>query len=496
MAHAHGPIPMPLEAINIILDKQFPKKIDVINKDFTDFPPIESDINALNSKERSTRSDAYKRLIARGDEATPDIILRISDSETSLLVKKQLISLLGRIKTPGTDKDIIAFTEVLRGLDEEVRKLTLKTVYFQTFRSLSKYSDTSAAINYANTLLNDKNIDPVIHAQALFFLADQNAQDAEEWLNIYNMSNISIDEQYALKYLGGKIGTKSSVQETINFLLNLPKSQNNYKYETHKLLDNLTHTVDAEELRTIISAIKKNNARFTTDRKINSYPLLSDLYSGDDKDRSLAALALLNGWSNDKNSTSESLKYMISINDTEPYINLWKLHHPVLMRLVSHLGYTISFDGNLAKFIETPEPYSYQTPKPELLVESLIDSFKNNDINSFISSLFPDEHTFESINQDVLNKSKKSNIDELYRKFKTSTIDGWSDIIKKASIADLKWTEIKYKSENRILIGINGAHISKITIHIEGNSEKYKITLENCILFNNKWYVLSGMKWS
>jgi len=140
-----------------------------------------------------------------------------------------LIHLLGLIKTPGTDKDIIAFTEMLRGLDKDVRKLKLKTVYFQAFRSLSKYSDTSAAIDYANTLLNDNNIDPVIQAQALFFLADQNAQDAEEWVNIYNKTNISIDEEYALKYLSGKIGTQSGIQETIHFLLNLPKSKNNYK---------------------------------------------------------------------------------------------------------------------------------------------------------------------------------------------------------------------------------------------------------------------------
>ena len=85
MAQAHGPIPMPLEAINNILDKQFPKKTDEIDKDFTDFPSIISDINALNSKERNTHSDAYKRLIARGDEVTPEIILRIYDSETSVV---------------------------------------------------------------------------------------------------------------------------------------------------------------------------------------------------------------------------------------------------------------------------------------------------------------------------------------------------------------------------------------------------------------------------
>jgi len=311
MVQAHGPIPIPLEAINKMLDKQLPKKTDSIDNNLTDFPSIASDINSLSSKERNTRTDAYKRLIARGDEATPDILLRISDTKTNLLEKKRLIILLGRIKTPRTDKDIIAFTENLRFLDKGVRKLKLKIVYFQAFRSLSKYSDTSVAIDYANSLLNDKSIDPVIHAQALFFLAEHNAQDSQKWIKVYNKNNISIDEQYSLKYLTAKIGTKSGIQETVNFLLNLPKSQKNYKYETHKLLDSLTRTVNADELRTIVSAIKKNNARFTTDRKINSYPLLSDLYTGKEKYKESAALALLGNWSNDKNSTIESLKYMI-----------------------------------------------------------------------------------------------------------------------------------------------------------------------------------------
>lgn len=494
MAHAYGP--MPLEAINKILDKQFPKKTDEIYEDITDFPSIESDINTLSSKERRARSDAYKRLIARGDVATPDIILKISDSDTSLLKKMRLINLLGRIKTPGTDKDIIAFTEMLRGLDKDVRKLKLKTVYFQAFRSLSKYKGTSAAIDYANTLLEDKEINPVIHAQAVFFLADQNVKEAEKWGNAYSNKNISIDEQYALRYLDVKIGTESGIQKTINFLLNLPKSKNNYKYETHKLLNSLAHIVNANKMQGIISSIKSNNSRFTTDKKINSYPLLSALYNGEDKDRQKAALALLNGWSNDKKATLESLKYMISINDATPYINLWKLHHPVLIKLASNFGYIINFDGDLAKFIETPEHYNYQTPKPNNLVESLIKSFKNKDITSFKSSLFPDIHTFESINQDAQNKSEKQNIDELYYKFKNSAIDSWSNIIKKASLAELNWTDISYKSENEIFVGINGSHISKIIIYIEEDNKKHTIVLEGCILFNSKWYVLSGMKWS
>ena len=84
----------------------------------------------------------------------------------------------------------------------------------------------------------------------------------------------------------------------------------------------------------------------------------------------------------------------------------------------------------------------------------------------------------------------------LYSDFKTNAINNWSDIIKKTSLADLNWTDVKYKSENRILVGINGAHISKTTIYIEEGNKKHTLVLENCILFNNKWYVLTGMKWS
>ena len=495
IAQAHGPIPMPLEAINKILDKQFPQ-YDANDNTLTDLPPIESDLLALNSKDRNTRSDAYKRLLARGDNATPEIIKKINTPDTVLLERKRLIHLLGLIKTPGTDKNIIEFTEFLRGLDTDVRKLKIKTVYFQAFRALEKYDDTSAAIEYANKLLDDENIDPIIHSQALFFLVDQDTNIADKWVRIYNNKDNSIDEQYALAYAAVKTGTEAGIKETKDFLFYLPKSQSNYQYETRKILSALIRNVDADELQIIIKAIKKDNARFLTDRKINSYPLLADLYSGQDKDRKIAALALLGNWSKDKNATIESLEYMISINDTAPYINLWKLHHPVLIRFVNHLGYTISFDGNIANFIEAPDSYIYKTPIPDLLVESLIDSFKNNNINSFKASLFPDERTFELINEDTQNNRKKQNIDELYDKFKASAIKNWSNIIKKASLADLNWDDIKYKTENRVLVGINGAHISKTTIHIEGNNKKYEIILESCVLFNNKWYFLSGMKWS
>lgn len=485
---------MPLETVNKIIDKKISKKIEVINNDFSDFPSIISDINALNSKERNTRSDARKRLTARGDEVAPDILLRIADTEATLLEKKRLISILGFISTPGTDKDIIEFAEMLRGLDEDVRKLKLKTVYFQSFRYLSKYDDTSAAIEYANKLLSYKGLDPDIYAQALFFLADQNIQEAKEWADIYNRNNISTDEKYALAYIGSKIGTRSGIQETINFLLNLPKSNNNYKYEIHKLLDSLTHTVDADELREIIRAIKKNYGRMSTDRKVNSYPLLSELYNGDEKERSKAALELLNGWMYYKDSTFESLKYMISINDTEPYINLWKLHSPVLVRFVNSLGYTIGFDNNIAMFIETPESYSYHIPDISVLVTSLMESFKNNDINSFKALLLPNEYAFELTTQDILSKSNKKDIDDLYRKFKTSVIDNWVEVIRKASSAGLNWTNIVYESKSIVLVG-NGGLISRTTIHIEGSNKIHTIILENCVLFDNKWYVLSGMKW-
>jgi len=167
----------------------------------------------------------------------------------------------------------------------------------------------------------------------------------------------------------------------------------------------------------------------------------------------------------------------------------------VLIRFVNHLGYTISFDGNAAKFVKIPEYYSYQTPNPALLVDSLIDSFKNNDKKKFKSSLLPDVQTFKSINKGQQNKSGKENIDELYGQFRTNAINSWLNIIKKASLADINWADVNYRSQNRILVGINGVHILKTTIHIEKDNKKYTILLDGCILFNKKWYVLSGMKW-
>ena len=492
MVHAHGPIPIPIEAVNKMLDRTLPIMTDPVAKDNTNFPPIADDFNALASKDGRVRLDAYKRLIARGDKATPEIIRRMSDPNISLLEKKRLVNLLGIIKTPGSEKNIIEFTEELRGLDENVRKLKLKIIYHQTFRALSKYKDTSKAIDYANTLLNDKTIDPVVHARALFFLADQNVPGAKKWIDIFNKKNIHIDVQYAILYLGGKLGIDSNTQETINFLKNMPKSQKNYRHETHLLLGNLTHTVPAEELRNIIKIIKNNNARFIADRKINSFPLFSELYIGEKEQRTKAALALLNGWNKNHTATIESLKFMISINDASPYINLWKLHHPALIRYVAHLGYIIDLNSSSIGFIKKPDSFSIKTPEPDNLVRSLLDSFINGDIDSFKSSLLLNKDLFKVANQ---NGSKKDKTKSFSKKYRSNAISAWRTIYDKSSSGKFKWSNIEYKSyENRILIGINGTHLSTIKILFEENNKTHKILLENCILIDNKWFILSGIK--
>ena len=260
-------------------------------------------------------------------------------------------------------------------------------------------------------------------------------------------------------------------------------------------MNSLTNTVSADKLHTIISVIKKNNARFTTDKKINSYPALSNLYNGDDKQREKSALQLLGNWSKDKEAAVESLKHMIEINDAKPYVVLWKLHHPVLRRYANHLGYAISTENNTPMFVKTSNDESIKVPDTEVLVNSLINTFVRNDINLFKSSLL-DKNILELMDTGIKKPSYKNKTEERYKKLSDNSINSWKKVYNKAKENGFEWNNINIiSSVNNILVNINGVHIATIDLILEANEKQYSMVLENCILFDGQWYSLTGIKW-
>lgn len=498
---------IPLEAVNEYLDKlllkksdhdqQLHKKIDAIAKDISNFPPIENDFNALNSKDNRLRSDAAARIAARGDAASPYIVQMMASPKVSLREKKHLCILLAFINTPGTEANIIDFAEMVRGLDENARQIPLRLAFHDVFRWLSKYNDTSTAIDYANKLLGDKSIDHAIHEQALLFLADHDVKSAKKWAALYNTDIDHDDLQYAVLYLCGKYGLNSNTQETIEFLVNSHSRKKSHKSQTYLLFDNLVQTVPANQLREIIKTMRGQDARFLADDRIDLYPVLSELYRGDDEQRADAALKILSGdLTTNPDVAIESLEYMISLNDAAPYIDPWKLHNPVLRRFVAHLGYTIDLDANPPGFVKAADSYALQTPKPDGLVRLLLTSFVNNDVELFSSSVFPDMHIFAKTIEDVQGYFKEDRLDESYHEYKSNAINKWRAIYKMSSRGGFDWSDVEYKShENSVYIGSKGTHFSTLEIDFEENGKTHTVVLGNCILYENKWYFLSRINW-
>ena len=492
LVRAHGPIPIPLEGVIKTIDRQLPSKISSIKIDNSNFPSIATDLDSLNNKDKKISFPAYKRLITRGDKSTPEIVKRIQDADTSLLEKKHLINLLGRLKTPGADKIIINFTEKLRKLDKKTRRLSLQTLYYQTFRTLSNFDDKTEVIAYANTLLDNKKIEPAIHAQALEFLANEEVKSATAWIDIYK-DNDNIDIQYAALYLGGKLSIESAIDETITFLKNKPKSKKSYKREVHLLLSNLVHFVKPEDLHELIKVIKKNDARFLADKKFKTYPILSMLYTGNNEQRTKAAQASLALWSSNKKAIIASLEHMIKINDATPYITPWKLHHPVLRRYLHHLGYAIKTNKNDAKFIKTDNDKIIKEPDTESVSKLLVNSFIGNDIDLFESSILINKNILNLIKQNRNDPNK--NMDAIYKSLIANTISKWKSIYKKGETIGLNWRNVKYiSSKGNILVNIDGSLMSSITITIKEKNNQHTLFLEQCILFDNHWYSLGSMK--
>jgi len=492
LGHTHGAIPIPLDAVNKILDAQFPQKKTLTAADVSSFPPIGVDLDAVGRGDRQSSKQAYQRLMARGDEIIPKLVSRLTDPEVSLAEKMRLFFLLGSMRSPGTERDIIAFAELLRGLGEEDRGIGLKPLYFQTFRVLAKFKDKTVGVDYALALIADENLESVVRAQAVFFLADRDAQQAKALLEVNNYKDVGIDEQYALIYLGGRLGTDSNIERSVNFLLNLPKSQKRHKYETHKLLNDLTRVIDADEMGAITSAVKKQNSGFSSDRRIDSYPLLAKLYHSEGKQRQEAALALFNGWSRDRSAAIQSLQFMITENDARPYVQLWRFHNPALLRILQNLGLVIDSRGENAVFATAASSYRYQMADPGILVKSLMTALTNNDIDSFVTSRMMGKGLFAAVNPGM----DKKKLNELYDEFRQGITKGWRAFYDKSLLDGVIWPELEYKSyEIDVLVGLKGEHLSTITIHLEDHDQSYNLLLRPCLLFDGRWYVASGLEW-
>ena len=494
LARAHGPIPVPLEGVIKLIDRQLPKKIDPVDKNLSDFPPIADDLDDLDSKDKNIYLKAFQRLQARGNAVIPEFTHQLSNPDLNLSKKKRLSYILSRLKIPGTEKIIIDFTEELRNLDDETRKLNLKILYYQTFRSLSGYDDISASINYANTLLDNKKINPVIHAQALEFLANEKVKSATAWIDIYKDNN-NIDIQYAALYLGGRLSNESTTEETITFLKNMPKSKESYKREVHLLLSNLVRFINPEEILDLIKTIKKNDGRFIADEKLNAYPILSMLYTGNNEQRTKAAQASLTLWSSNKEAVIESLEHMVEGRDATPYITLWKLHHPILRRYLHHMGYAIKVNENTAEFIKSSNDDIIKMPDSELLAQSLLDSFINNDIDLFKSSIMMNKNILKLTRQNRSGSNDDKKMDSYYNSVITHALSEWKSIYKKGEATDFNWGDVKFlSSKSDVFVNIDGSLISTITVLFEENNQQHTLLLEQCFLFDNHWYSFGSIK--
>lgn len=488
--HAHGAMPVPLALVDRLLDSQLSGATAVAAGDPSTWPSIAEEMKALGSGDLQAMPAAYNRLVARGAAVAPRIAERLSDSSAGLLQRKWLLNILGHLAVPGTESAVIGFTEELRGLDEKTRQLSLKTLYRQTFDALSRFPDPGAGIGYADELLGNPATDPVVRAQALIFLGRHKIARAQRWLDAYRDDD-SVDIRFARLYLGGRLGIGAFTQETIEFLRNAPVSNTRRSQEIGLLLDNLMHSVSPDELAGIIDAVRARDARLNTDDRINTLPRLARLYRGDAGQRSVAALELLRNWNRDSAATLVSLQFMVEINDAAPYLPAWKRHHPVLTRYLDHLGYRIDARAKSPGFVRTTGSNGDRLPRTDALVQGLLASLRDNDVESFKASSLADSMTMAQI-----GGLPQGSTDDPYAGYLAGAVSAWHALHSKAAAGGTDWRSIGYRSHGEeVLVGIDGTLIATVRIQIEANGQPHTIVLENCMLFDNSWYLMSGIRW-
>ena len=454
-------IPLPVEMVDQLLDRQLPFKASNLATNVTN-PSL----------------------------PISEIEQQLSDSKVSLNDKVRLLNQLGEAKTPGTEKLIIQFAETLRAEEAKPKSIKLKSTYFFVFKLLLVYDDPSTAIDYANRLLRDKAVDPVVHARAMYFLGDLKDPEAKQWSEQYYRNTTDLDEQYASLYLGSKLGLEPMTQAAIEFLNNLPKSDKSYKHETHLLLESLVQTQSAETLEGIIKTIKANNAQFLTDKKINAYPHLAKLSNGDTAQRKMAALNLIKGWQNNRNEIITSLNHLISNNDPTPYVDLWRLHHPVFIRIIQNIGYQIDLTTSPASFKPITTTFDPSIPTPDRLIETLLQALKRGEIDQSLLINKDQASLFSSYNDPGAKPEK------LYDQTHQAAIESWQKIYEKMANQGLSGAELEYQShQSEVFVTRFYQYFTNLTIQLKGEGKTHPGLLISCVLIDNDWHILSGMRW-
>ena len=309
--HAHGPI------------ENEPQEID-----FSTFPPIEQDVQALANYGNAARQ-AGQRLVEWGYDALNDLHAALLDPNASFPQKMQTITVLGEIGEAGSVEHI---------LDVANNSPNSRYLYQNTLLALAKFEQTDQVTEFVDQQLVTTSRDPLIQRTALAYYAQQPTADAEQWVNKYAAPDANPDVRYAALYLGGTLGMDSVKQGIVDILQNKQKNTREYY-----LLLGLAEITTPEEFAQLIDGLELSAGNVSKVKQFNLFR------KGDATQKhGLAKVFISKGDSTQKRA---AIDYLIENQDAEALARNWQYGDGAVRSAVKRAGYTINVDDHGASFV-------------------------------------------------------------------------------------------------------------------------------------------------
>ena len=296
--------------------------------DFSTFPPIEQDVQALANYGNEARQ-AGQRLVEWGYDALNDLHAALLDPNATFQQKMQTITVLGEIGETGSVEHI---------LDVANNSPDSRYLYQNTLLALAKFEQTDQVTDFVDKQLVNTNRDPLIQRTALAYYAQQPTAEAEQWVNKYAAPDANPDVRYAALYLGGTLGMDSVKQGIIDILQNKQKNTREYY-----LLLGLAEITMPEEFAQLIGGLELDAGNVSKVKQFNLFR------QGDAAQKhGLAKVFISKG---DTTQKRAAIDYLIENQDAEALAKNWQYGDGAVRSAVKRAGYTINVDDHGASFV-------------------------------------------------------------------------------------------------------------------------------------------------
>ena len=186
---------------------------------------------------------------------------------------------------------------------------------------------------------------------------------------------------------------------------------------------------------------------------------------------------------------------MISTDDASPYLWLWRLGHPTLRHYVTDLGYTIDIEQDGAKFRKLAASDFVTISSPEELARIIVGTLSGDDQTLFKQQMV-NQTLFSALNKDGRSMQVFGKQWPDYTHYQKSVMAEWHGLKRTASDKSIDLRDIKFHSSDyTVLVLPGGMQFTHLQVTVSVDDQQQHIKLGHGILFDDKWWLLSGLDW-